>query len=288
MEELVTNPTEAVAQASEIWSMIRDKVIEFWPKILLAVVVLRVWLRLIKLAVKIIDKSMQKTDASLRHFIESLVAVWLKIMLFIAVAGMFGVETTSFVAMLWAAWLAVWLALQWSLANFASGVLVLFFKPYQIGDLVELNSVLGNVKTISMFTTNIITPENKLVIIPNSLATSGNIVNYTTEGKIRVDVNVGVSYEADLSETKKVLENVLSKQDNILTEPKSAVLINELGDSSVNLIVRAFAKPEHYWDVFFGLTEKAKISLDENNIEIPYPHQVVHWHDKSPAKKDTK
>lgn len=126
-----------------------------------------------------------------------------------------------------------------------------------------------------------ISPENKLIVVPNSLATANNITNYTAEGKIRVDVQVGVSYNADLKKTKAVLQEMLLSNTSLLKTPAASVLVHELGDSSVNLILRGYAKPEHYWDAYFSMTEQAKITLDTHNIEIPYPHQVVQWHDMS-------
>ncbi len=271
---------------STIYATIIENAVNYGPRVIGGLLILWLGMKAIAMIEKLLEKSLQKTtiDVSLGSFIVSIASIFVKIMLFISVAGMFGIETTSFIAILGAAWLAVGMALQGSLSNFASGVMILFFKPYKIGDLIEINGVLWNVKEITAFTTNLLSPENKFIVVPNSLATANNIVNYSKEWKIRVDVSVGVSYDADLKQTKKILLQVITEEKHVLTSPKPSVAVNELGDSSVNLIVRAYTKPTHYWDVFFGLTESCKIALDEHNINIPYPHQVVHLHDHSKEK----
>lgn len=213
-------------------------------------------------------------DESLQKFLMNLVGWALKIFLVITVIGALGVETTSFAAVIAAAGLAIGLSLQGSLGNFAGGVLIMIFKPYKIGDLVEAQDVLGHVKTIEIFTTKLITPQNKLAIVPNGAMSNGNIINYTAEGKIRVDTTVGIGYGEDLQKAKKVLLEVLTANPKVLQDPAPSVNVSELADSSVNLVVRPFCKPEDYWDVFFATIEGSKIALDKAGIEIPYPHEV--------------
>ena len=150
----------------------------------------------------------------------------------------------------------------------------MIFKPYRIGDLIEAQGVLGGVKEIEIFTTKLITPENKLAIVPNGAMANGNIVNYTAEGKIRVDTVIGVAYEEDIKTVKEVLLKVLTDNPKVLQDPAPSVNVLELADSSVNFAVRPFSKPEDYWDVYFATYEGCKLALDEAGIEIPYPHEV--------------
>ena len=170
--------------------------------------------------------------------------------------------------------MAVGLALQGSLANFAGGVLIMIFKPFKIGDLIEAQGEVGVVKEIEIFTTKLTGLSNKEIIIPNASLSNGNIVNYSTEGTRRVDLVIGVSYDADIKQTKEVLMNLLTSNPKVLKDPAPAVTVSELADSSVNFAVRPWCKTEHYWDVYFETTENAKLALDEAGIEIPYPHQV--------------
>lgn len=231
---------------------------------------------IIKKLVGILRKVMAKGsyDESLQKFLMNLVSWALKIFLIIIVIGTLGIETTSFAAVIAAAGLAVGLALQGSLSNFAGGVLIMIFKPYKIGDLVEAQGVLGVVKEIEIFTTKLVSPDNKLLIVPNGAMANGNIVNYTAEGKIRVDTVIGVDYASDIKQTKDVLLEVLTSNPLVLQDPAPSVNVMELADSSVNFAVRPFCKPEHYWDVYFGTYENCKIALDKAGIEIPYPHEV--------------
>ena len=217
-----------------------------------------------------------KVDPTLIPFMSSLVSWGFKVLLFISVASMIGIATTSFVAVLGAAGLAVGLALQGSLANFAGGVLVMVFKPYKVGDLIESQGHLGVVKEVQIFNTILIAPQSKRVIIPNGATSNGSIVNYTAEGKIRVDVTVGVSYDADIDQTKAVLMDVLLANDKVMRDPAPFVGVLEMADSSVNFTVRPHCLPEDYWDVFFSVNEEVKKALDENAIAIPFPQRDVH------------
>jgi small conductance mechanosensitive channel len=231
---------------------------------------------IIKKITKAVKKVMAKGtyDESLQKFLVNLVSWGLKIFLIITVISTLGVETTSLAAVIAAAGLAVGLALQGSLSNFAGGVLLMIFKPYKIGDLVEAQGVLGSVKEIEIFTTKLVTPQNKLAIVPNGAMANGNIINYTAEGKMRVDTTVGVDYGSDIKKTKEVLLEMLKANPLVLQDPAPSVNVEELADSSVNLAVRPFCKPEDYWDVYFGTIEGTKEALDKAGIEIPYPHEV--------------
>ena len=240
----------------------------------IAIYIIGSWI--IKKLMRVIKTVMSKKsyDESLQKFLVNLVGWALKIFLIITVVGTLGVETTSFAALIAAAGLAIGMALQGSLSNFAGGVLLMIFKPYKIGDLVEAQDALGVVKEIEIFTTKLVSPDNKLIIVPNGAMANGNITNYTAEGKIRVDTVIGVAYEEDIKQVKEVLLKVLTDNPKVLKNPAPSVNVMELADSSVNFAVRPFSKPEDYWDVYFETYENCKIALDKAGIEIPYPHEV--------------
>ena len=255
---------------------LKELVIEFTPKVLVALAILIIGLIIIKVIVKTSRKVMHKggIDITLQRFLGNLVGWGLKILLIIAVISKLGVETTSFAAILAAAGLAVGLALQGSLANFAGGVLIMIFKPIKLGDLVEAQGEIGVVKEIEIFTTKLTGLSNKEIIIPNGTLSNGNIINYSTEGTRRVDLTFGVDYAADIKQTKDVLMSVITSHPKVLKDPAPAVTVSELADSSVNFAVRPWCKTEDYWTVFFDVTENTKIALDKAGIDIPYPHQV--------------
>ena len=247
------------------------------PKLALALITLLVGLWVIRGIGKVLQVSMEKSkvDPTLIPFLKSLSSWSLKVLLFVSVASMIGIATTSFIAVLGAAGLAIGLALQGSLANFAGGVLIMVFKPYKIGDLIETQGQLGVVKEVQIFNTIIIAPQNKQVIIPNGAVSNGPIINYTEEGVIRVDLSIGIAYDADIAKAKSVIMAVMEKHEKVLSDPAPFVGVSEMADSSVNLAVRPQCKPEFYWDVFFDINEAMKIALDDNNITIPFPQRDV-------------
>ena len=250
--------------------------VEYSPKVITALAILLIGLFVIKLLVGVSKKIMikGKVDITLQKFLGNLLSWILKALLIITVISKLGVPTTSFVAIIGAAGLAIGLALQGSLANFAGGVLIMIFKPFKIGDLVEAQGEIGVVKEIEIFTTKFIGLSNKEIIIPNASLSNGNIVNYTTQGTRRVDLVIGVSYDADIKQTKEVLMDVLTSNPKVLKDPAPGVTVSELADSSVNFAVRPWCKTADYWDVYFETTENIKEALDKAGIEIPYPHQV--------------
>jgi len=252
--------------------------LEYAPKLVLAIVTLIIGLWIIRSIGKVFIASMErsKVDPTLIPFMNSLLTWTLKLLLFISAASMIGIATTSFIAVLGAAGLAIGLALQGSLANFAGGVLIMTFKPYKVGDLIESQGHIGVVKEVQIFNTILTSPQSKQVIIPNGAVSNGSIINYTAEGKIRIDLTVGIAYNADIAKAKLVLLEVLQKHEKVLQDPAPFVGVVELADSSVNLAVRPHSIPEDYWDVFFDINEKMKLSLDENNISIPFPQRDVH------------
>lgn len=250
--------------------------LEYLPKIVTALLIYIIGSFLIKILVKSSKKIMEKrgVDLTLQKFLGNLGGWILKILLFITVISQLGIATTSFAAIIAAAGLAVGLALQGSLSNFAGGVLIMIFKPFKIGDLIEAQGEIGVVKELEIFTTKLTGLSNKEIIIPNGSLSNGNIVNYSAEGTRRVDMVFGVSYDADIKKTKEVLMEVVTSHPKVLETPAPMVAVLELADSSVNFAVRPWSKVEDYWAVYFDVMENAKLALDKAGIEIPYPHRV--------------
>jgi small conductance mechanosensitive channel len=217
-----------------------------------------------------------KVDQTLVSFLGHLTYFTLLAFVIIAALNQLGIQTTSFIAILGAAGLAVGLALQGSLANFAAGILMIIFRPFRVGDYVEGGGTAGIVEEIQIFTTKLRTPDNKSIIIPNSKITGDNIVNYSAKDSRRMDMIVGVSYDDDYDQVKEVLQDILAKDGRILEEPPPTIGIVEFGDNSVNFAFRPWVKTAEYWDVYFALTEAIKKRFDEEGITIPYPQRDVH------------
>lgn len=251
-------------------------IVDFGPKVIGAILAWIIGGFIIRLIVKGVRKSLDKSDygAGLKNFLVNLVSWGLKIILIITVLGVVGIPTASFAAVIAAAGLAIGLALQGSLSNFAGGVLIMVFKPFKEGDLIEAQGQIGVVKDIEIFTTKLIGLSNKEIIIPNGILSNGNILNYSSLGTRRVDLVFGVSYDSDIKQTKEVLMAILTSHPNVLKDPAPTVDVLELADSSVNFAVRPWCKTEDYWKVYFEVTESAKLELEKANIEIPYPHVV--------------
>jgi small conductance mechanosensitive channel len=254
------------------WSYIETYTI----KLIAALLILIIGMWLAKKIVKVTQKLMRTRgiDETLQKFLGDLIGWALKILIFITAISQLGVETTSFIAILGAAGLAVGLALQGSLANFAGGALIMIFKPFKVGDLIEAQGQLGVVKEIQIFVTKLASPQNRLIIIPNGTLSNGNIVNYTENGTARIDLTFGVDYASDIKKTKEIFMKLMLEDEQILKDPAPTVNVSELADSSINLAVRPWATVENYWDVYFRMIENGKRALDAAGIEIPYPHQV--------------
>ncbi|MEM7405659.1 MAG: mechanosensitive ion channel domain-containing protein [Pseudomonadota bacterium] len=268
------------AQAGGHMDAVAGMAMQYGPNLLLAVVVLVVGLWIINRVCALLRRSLEKaqTDATLAGFISSLSNILLKALLLISVASMVGIETTSFIAVLGAAGLAVGLALQGSLANFAGGALVLMFRPYKVGDFIEAQGVSGVVAEIQIFNTILRTGDNKRVIVPNGPLSNGIITNFSTEQTRRVDFVFGIGYDDDIAKAKAVLLRIVDEDDRILGDPAPVVVVSELADSSVNFTVRAWVNAADYWGVFFDTTEKVKLVFDQEGLSIPYPQQDVHMH----------
>ena len=226
----------------------------------------------------IIVKMMRKNkmDETLVSFVESIVYILLLIVVVLAALSTLGIETTSFVAILGAAGLAIGLALQGTLGNVGSGVMLISFRPFKVGDFVTAGGETGTVAGISIFATVLHTLDNKVVTVPNSAVTAGNITNFSEKEVRRIDLTFGIGYGDDLKFAKETLEKVMADDDRILDEPAPFVGVSELGDSSVNFVFRPWVKSADYWDVFFDMNEKVKLTFDEQGISIPFPQMDIH------------
>lgn len=235
----------------------------------------------------IIAKLMTKAnvDATLVGFVKNLSYVGLMTFVVIAALGKLGIQTTSFVAIIGAAGLAVGLALQGSLANFAAGVILILFKPFKVGDFIIAGGEMGTVKEIQIFNTILAHPDNRKVIVPNAQVTGGTITNFSAIENRRVDLVFGISYNDDIKKAKEALERAIAAEPRILKDPKPVIAVSELADSSVNLVCRPWVKPGDYWDVYFSVTERGKIELEKSGITIPFPQRDVHMYNEQPAGK---
>lgn len=229
-----------------------------------------------------------KLDPTIIGFITNIAYYTLLTMVIIAAIGTLGVETTSLAAVIAAAGLAIGLALQGSLSNFAAGVMIVFFRPFKSGDFIEAAGTSGTVKDVSIFTTHLLTPDNRSVIVPNNSIIGWVITNFSAQPKRRIDMVVGVGYDDDLSKVKKVLTSILDKHDKILKDPAYTIAVSELADSSVNLVVRPWVASGDYWPVRFELTETIKTRFDKEGISIPYPQRDLHIIDSAPVAVSSK
>ena len=272
----VPSATETIGTASNWASKAIDLGIEFAPKILLAILTVVIGNWVIGLLVKGMKHAMQgrSLDVSLQSFLESLISVGLRVIVFIMAAGVLGFQTTSLVAILGAASLAVGLALQGSLSNFAGGVLILIFKPYKIGDLIKAQGEVGNVTEIQIFNTIILTPDNRTVILPNGLVSNGVITNMTKE-IMRVDIEVQAAYGADISKIKEEMARFFATQSNVIKSPAPSVEILKFNDTTLTIAVRPYATANDYWDVYFAANAHLKKLMDTGILTLPQPSIVV-------------
>ncbi len=248
------------------------------PGLLWALVVLFVGWRVIGWAVKLLERAFEKTDfeESLESFIVSIASIGLKVILLVSVAGMLGFETTTLITMLGAMAFAVGMALQGSLANFAGGVLLLVFKPFKAGDMVEAQGYKGKVVAVQIFQTILRTVDNKQVVIPNGDLSNGSIVNYSATGTRRVDMVFGIGYDDDLKKAKGILEKLVGEDERVLKDKDVKIVLGNLGDSAVEVYCRVWVKTSDYVAVKFDMNERVKEAFDEAGISFPYPQQDVH------------
>jgi small conductance mechanosensitive channel len=262
----------------KLWEILTTTGVSIGLKIVYALVIFIIGKWVAGLFKKSVGKMLNRknVDATLVGFVVNLVYFIMLIFVALAALNVLGFQTTSFVAILAAAGFAIGMALQGGLANFAAGVLMLIFRPFKIGDFIEAGGTSGVVEEIQLFTTQMRTGDNKTIIVPNAGITGGNITNYSTKPTRRVDIVAGIGYEDDIDKAKAVLNDILSKNERVLSDPTHQVAVSELADSSVNFVVRAWVNSADYWDVYFDTTETIKKRFDEEKISIPFPQQDIH------------
>ena len=266
--------------ASSLMAKVYELLTVYGIKVVAAVVIFIVGRWVAKIVRNMAKKVMTKkgVDPIIVGFTCNMAYIALLVFIIIAALGQLGIQTTSFIAILGAAGLAIGLALQGSLSNFAAGFLMVIFRPFNVGDYVEAAGVAGTVEEIQIFTTTLTTPDNKTVIIPNAKLTGDNIVNWTAKGTRRVDMVFGIGYDDDIDKARKIMEDVLAKDERILKDKAIQIAVVELADSSVNFVVRPWAKVSDYWGIYMDAMENIKKAFDEQGISIPYPQQDVHMH----------
>ena len=250
----------------------------YGPNLIAAILILIIGKWVARLLSNLIEKIMikSKIEKTLASFVKNISYVALFVFVIIAALGKLGIQTTSFIAVLGAAGLAVGLALQGSLANFAAGVMLILFKPFKIGDFIDAAGTMGTVKEIHIFNTILSTPDNRRVIVPNSKVTGDNITNFSAIENRRIDLVFGISYDDNIKKAKEALEGVVSVDNRVLKDPAPTIAVSELGDSSVSLVCRPWVKPADYWAVYFDTLEKGKLALESAGITIPFPQTDVH------------
>lgn len=271
MKEKIINYEQHIENAIDwFWSLI--------PDLIMALLILVVGLWVIRFINRLVKRFFNKKDydPALESFLQSFIKIALKLLLAVLVVTQLGVKTSSLVAMIGAAGLAIGLALQGSLANFAGGVLILLFKPFRLGDWISAQGVDGAVKEISIFNTKLNTFGNQIAIIPNGVLANGNIVNYSAEPNRRENYIVGIGYGSDIKKAKEILLDICANDGRILKDPAPEVYVNSLGDSAVNLSLRFWAPNDVFWPARFDLIEQSKLRFDKAGIEIPFPQRVVH------------
>lgn len=257
-----------------------DTILKFGINIVIAAAILLVGIWLARQVKGWVVKLMEKrgVDVMLASFLSSIIHILLVVVVIIAALGQLGIQTTSLIAVIGAAGLAVGLALQSSLSNFASGVMIIALRPFKVGDFVEAGGISGVVEGIQIFSTQMRTGDNKLIIVPNGSITNSTITNYSAKDTRRVDMVFGISYDDDIKAAKQVLQDLITADDRILDEPVPVIAVSELADNSVNFIVRPWVKTADYWNVYWDMTEAVKLRFDQEGLHIPYPQRYVHLH----------
>jgi len=266
---------------SELTEKAISLVMTYTPKLLLAILTLVVGLWLVNRFVNLLDHRLGKKDPTLNKFLCGLISAVLKVMLLISVASMIGIETTSFIAVVGAAGLAIGLALHGSLANFAGGVLILIFKPFRVGDTIEAEGNLGSVAEIQILYTVLNTFDNRRVVIPNGNLSNATLTNVSVYDKRRCDMTFGIGYDDDIDKAKKILQRLFEEDERSLTEPAPRICVGGLGDNSVDLMFRPWVGTDDLWPYYWDMQEKVKKAFDEEGISIPYPQRDVHLYNAS-------
>ncbi len=267
----------------QLWPKLQEWLAMYGMKLVAALAVLIIGRIIIGILVGIVRKLLKRADVddTLAKFAISMTKIGLMTFLILIFLGTLGIQTASFIVVLGAAGLAVGFALQGSLANFAAGVMLISFRPFKAGDYVEAGGISGSVEAISIFHTTLKTPDNKKVIVPNGQITSGPIINYSAHDTRRIDLVFGIGYGDDIKKAKELMETILSEDPRVLKDPAPTVAVSELGDSSVNFVCRPWVKTSDYWGALFDITEKVKLTFDQEGVSIPFPQRDVHVYQTS-------
>ncbi len=259
---------------------LQKTLVEYGPSVLGALAILVIGYFAAKILTAFLRRALTRAgiDETLVRFAANISQMALMVMVLIAMLERLGVNTTSFAAVIAAAGLAIGLAFQDSLSNFASGVLVIVFRPFGVGDFVEAGGVSGTVEEVQIFTTILKTPDNKRVIVGNSAVTGGSITNYSANATRRVDLSIGIGYADDIAKARRIIQGILDEDQRVLSEPEPVILVLELADSSVNFAVRPWCATGDYWGVYADVTEKIKLAFDAEGVSIPFPQTDVHLH----------
>lgn len=268
-------------------STIVNLILVYGMKIFIGLLVLYIGFKITDSVTKKVIKNLKKKkiDETLSSFLEPLMRISLKALILLAVIAYMGIQTTSFVAVIGAASFAVGLAFQGALSNFAGGVLLIILKPFLVGDFIEVAGNKGTVENISIFYTDLRTPDNRVTVVPNSSITSSSLTNFSKKETRRVDLVVGVDYNSDIEEVKATILEMVSKNDKVLNLPEPFVGLGEYGDSSINFYVRLWVNSPDYWNVYFSFQENLKVEFDEKGIEFPYPHMDLNIYKDIKAKQ---
>ncbi len=272
------NTSEIQTEIVDNLGWLKDKLIEYGTSLLMAVAIILIGFWLVKRINKMVSSLFRKKDydPSLESFLASAISISLRILVIITALSQLGIEMTSFVALLGAAGLAIGMAFSGTLSNLAGGVMILFFKPYKVGDFIEAQGEIGHVRELRIFNTILLTLDNKTVIIPNGPLANGNMTNYSSQKNRRVDFTVGIAYGDDYDMAKNTLLEFVKEDPKIIDEEANFIGLHELADSSVNLTLRVWCKTEHYWDVYFKMNERIYKEFGSKGLNIPFPQMDVH------------
>ena len=269
---------ESIDYLQKYWDYVINILIEFSPRLISALLIFLIGWYAIKVIKRVVTKIMIKREMepTLSKFLADILIWTLKILLFVTVISRLGVENSSFVAIIGAAGLAIGLSLQGSLSNFAGGVLIIMFKPFKVGDFIEAQGVSGTVQQIQIFVTQLATVDNQIIFVPNGALSNGNIINYSYAETRRANIIINISYDSNLKKAKEIIFEIIHNHPAILKEPEPVILVDSLGDSSVNIAVRPWSKLEDFFTMRSDILEQIKHKFEENNITIPFPQSEIH------------
>lgn len=275
---MLINQIDSMNKLDQYKEDLIDLLLNYAPKLAAGILVLVIGFYIAGFLTRSFKRLLKKreVDATLIPFLSSIFSVILKVLVVVSVAAMIGIQTTSFVAVIGAAGLAIGLALQGSLSNFAGGVLIILFRPYRVGDFIEAQGQAGTVHAIQILYTVLKSPDNKTIVIPNSSMMGGSITNYSVEDNRRLDLVFGVSYEDDIKKVKSLLSKMAADDSRVLKDPEPFIAIKEMADSSVNFLFRVWVKKEDFWPLTFDMQERVKTTFDAEGISIPFPQRDVH------------